>query len=232
MKEQTISEKKILIAGASGMIGSLILKNALKSDDVTSVICLVRHSLSISDPKLTEIKITDFKNYSSCSEAFGNIDAAYFCIGVYSGNVSNKVLKEVTFDYAVNFAQMLKEKSPDATLCLLSGAGADQTGRSKIAFARYKGLAEAEISKLKTHFYTFRPGYIYPVTPRKEPNRGYKILRLMYPLIKLLGKKYSIRSTELADVMFKVGLNGFSKNILENLDMVELCQQNLPDNKN
>ena len=60
MKEQTMSGKKILIAGASGMIGSLILKNALKSDDVTSVICLVRHSLSISDPKLTEIKITDF----------------------------------------------------------------------------------------------------------------------------------------------------------------------------
>lgn len=55
-----MSGKKILIAGASGMIGSLILKNTLKSDDVTSVICLVRHSLSISDPKLTEIKITDF----------------------------------------------------------------------------------------------------------------------------------------------------------------------------
>lgn len=211
--------KKILIAGASGMIGFLILKEALKNNDVASVICLVRRPLNISHQKLIEIQVTDFKNYSSVAQAFRGLNAAYFCIGVYSGNVLNDVLREVTVDYAIAFAKMLKDNSPEATLCLLSGAGADQTGKSRIPFARYKGIAEAEINKLNLNFYTFRPGYIYPVTPRKEPNWGYKLLRLIYPLIKLFGKKYSIKSTDLAESMFQVGLNGFPKKILENIDM-------------
>ncbi len=203
------------------MIGSLILENALNSNEIASIICFVRNPLGISSPKLTEIEVTDFNNYPSRREAFKNVDTAYFCIGAYTGNVSDAVLKEVTIDYAVAFARMLKDNSPNATLCLLSGAGADQTGKSKIAFARYKGIAESKINKLGLDFYTFRPGYIYPVTPRKEPNFGYKVMRFIYPLIKLLGKKYSIKSTELAKTMFQVGLNGFSKKILENSDILD-----------
>jgi len=71
-------------------------------------------------------------------------------------------------------------------------------------------------------FYTFRPGYIYPVTKREEPNLMYRVSRVLYPLVKLFGKNMSIKSTELAAAMFKVGVSGTDKRVLENRDILEV----------
>ena len=106
-------------------------------------------------------------------------------------------------------------------MCLFSGAGADRTEKSKVSFQRYKGMAENQITSLNLKFYSFRPGYIYSVEPRKEPNFSYKIARVLYPVIKVLGKKYSVKSTDLANAMFNVGLNGAEKQILENQDILK-----------
>lgn len=126
------------------------------------------------------------------------------------------MLKVITVDYVLAFAQMLADKSPGARFCLLSGAGADRTEKSKTPFALYKGIAENGVTALNLEFYSFRPGYIYPVIARKEPNFAYRVFRFLYPLVRLFGNQYSIRSTDLAAVMFKVGLNGTDISVLEN----------------
>ncbi len=204
------------------MVGSLILEECLSSNEIEKVVSLVRRKSNKSHPKLHEVIIDDFTDYSAQQALFNNIDAAFFCIGVYTGQVPDQEFKTITVDYAVSFGEALKNNSPDANLCLLSGAGADRTEKSKTAFARYKGIAENKISKLDLNFYAFRPAYIYPVTPRKEPNILYSISRAFYPLIKLFGKNASIRSSDLAAAMFKVGMIGAEKEILENRDILEI----------
>lgn len=156
---------------------------------------------------------------------FKNIDSAFFCIGVYTGSVSDKLFKEITVDYAVSFAKMLKDNSPNAKLCLLSGAGADRTEKSKTSFALYKGMAENQIDKLGLEFYTFRPGYIYPVEQRKEPNLMYSTMRNLYPILRLLGRNFSIKSTELGKAIYKIGINGTDKKILENKDLINCLKE-------
>ncbi len=218
--------KKVLITGATGMIGSLVLQNCLSSSVIDKVTSLVRRSTKVKHPKLNELVISDFNDYSRQSEIFQDIDIAFFCIGVYTGQVSDEKFKEITIDYAVAFAESLKENSPNATLCFLSGAGADRMEKSRMSFAKYKGIAENQISALGLKdFYAFRPGYIYPVESRKEPNFSYRIMRILYPLIKLMGKNASIKSTELAQAMFNVGMNGADKEVLENKAIVESCQR-------
>ncbi len=214
--------KTVLITGASGMVGNLILKECLSSNDIEKVISLVRRNSNLSHPKLQEEVIADFSDYSGHQALFKNVDAAFFCIGVYTGQVPDQEFKTITVDYAVSFAETLKVNNTNGNLCLLSGAGADRSEKSKTAFARYKGIAENRISQLGLNFYTFRPGYIYPVTPRNEPNQMYRISRALYPLIRLLGKNASIKSTELALAMFKVGLEGAEKEILENKDILNI----------
>lgn len=214
--------KSVLIAGASGMIGNLILEECLSSDHITQVISLVRRNSKHSDQKLQEVIIDDFADYAAHQSSFQDIDAAFFCIGVYTGQVPDEAFKEITVDYAVSFAKALKDNSPHANLCLLSGAGADRTEKSRTAFARYKGMAENRINALGLNFYSFRPGYIYPVEPRREPNWMYRIMRALYPLIKLLGSNTSVKSTELATAMFTVGMDGADKEILENRDILEI----------
>ena len=157
------------------MIGNLVLTNCLKSDKITEVRSLVRKPTGQTHTKLTEIIITNFEYYSTQEDLFKDISAAFFCLGVYTGQVPDELFKKITVNYAVEFAKTLEKNSPQATLCLLSGAGADRTEKSKTSFALYKGMAENQIAKLNLKFHSFRPAYIYPVDPRKEPNVGYKI---------------------------------------------------------
>jgi len=217
--------KNVLITGASGMVGNIILDHCLSSSKVNKVISLVRKKSDNTHSKLNEVIIEDFTDYDKHRDLFKHIDSAFFCIGVYTGSVSDKLFKEITVDYAVSFAKMLKENSPDVRLCLLSGAGADRTEKSKTSFALYKGMAENQIDKLGLKFYTFRPGYIYPVEPRKEPNLMYGIMRSLYPILRLLGSNFSIKSTELGKVMLEIGLNGTDKKILENKDLINYLEE-------
>lgn len=212
---------RVIIAGSTGMVGKLVLTHCLHSDKITEVISLVRKPSDQKHNKLTEIRISNFEDYSALENYFKDMHVAFFCLGVYTGQVSDDLLKRVTVNYAVEFARTLEKNSPQATICLLSGAGADRTEKSKTPFALYKGMAENQIAILNLKFYSFRPAYIYPVEPRKEPNAGYKIIKVLYPLIKLLGGKYSIKSTELANAIFNVGLNGADKQILENQDILK-----------
>lgn len=202
------------------MIGSLVLEHCLTAPEIGDVVSLVRRKTEHKNTKLKEVVIADFSDYSAHRGLFEQVDIAFFCIGAYTGQVPDEKFKEITVDYAVAFADAVKEGNPKANLCLLSGAGADRTEKSRTSFARYKGMAENQISSLGLNFYTFRPGYIYPVTPRKEPNVMYQISRALYPLIKMMGPNSSIKSTELAEVMFSVGLNGAQSEILENKDIL------------
>lgn len=211
---------KIIITGSTGMIGNLVLNRCLNAHEVTKVISLVRKPTGQWHAKLTEIVVQDFEDYGKHRSLFHDVKTAFFCLGVYTGQVSDGLFKKITVNYAVEFAKALENYSPGATLCLLSGAGADRTEKSKTSFARYKGMAENQISVLNLEFYSFRPAYIYPVRPRQEPNFGYRILRVLYPLLKVLGTRYSITSTELAEAMFHVGLNGADQHILENEDIL------------
>lgn len=209
--------KKVLIAGASGMVGSLVLEQCLSSSEITEVTSLVRRKTNHKSSKLREVVINNFADYSAHADLFQHVDIAFFCIGVYTGQVSDELFKSVTIDFPVAFAEALEQNSPGVTLCFLSGAGADRTEKSRMPFAKYKGIAENKINALRLgRFYTFRPGYIYPVQARKEPSVLYSLMRTLYPLIKALGKNSSITSTDLAVAMVQVGLNGANNEILEN----------------
>jgi len=214
---------KVLITGSTGMIGKIILDLCIQSDKVSEVVTIVRKSSNDqADNKCKELIINDFTTYDDRSELFQDVDVAFFCIGVYTGQVSDEEFKKIMVDYAVNFAKLLKKQSPNARYCLLSGAGADRTEKRRAAFGRYKGMAENQIAATGIEFYTFRPGYIYPVEKRKEPNMMYSVMRSLYPLVKLFGKNASIKSTELAEAMFLVGIKGGNQEIYENRDMLKL----------
>ncbi len=215
--------KNVLIAGATGMIGGIVLQHCLASDAIGRVYSLSRRASGLTHPKLEEIIHKDFSDFSGLESVFQNIDIAQFCIGVYTGAVSDEVFKTITVDYTMSFADALKAHSPQATFCFLSGNGADPTEKSRVSFARYKGMAENHLSALDfDSLYIFRPAYIYPVEKRQEPNLMYRISRGLYPLIKLFGKNASIKSTELGEAMFKAGMEGASKQVLENRDILEV----------
>jgi len=126
-------------------------------------------------------------------------------------------------DYTIAFARVLRIASPAAAISFLSGSGADPTGRSRLAFARYKGEAEnALLAAGFSNLYIFRPAYIYPVQPRVEPNFSYRLLRAIYPAFRMLFPNQVIRADDLARVMVDVAVRRTGEpggRILENRDI-------------
>jgi uncharacterized protein YbjT (DUF2867 family) len=222
MNVPTAGQKRLVIVGATGMVGGYALRYALKDAAVGSVTAIVRRKLGISHPKLQETLHRDFADCSSLSPALSGQDTAVFCLGVYTGAVSDTELRRVTVDYMIEFARVLRGSSPNAAFSFLSGSGADPTGRSRIAFARYKG--EAENALLAAGFpsvYLFRPAYIYPVEPREEPNFSYRLLRAIYPAFRFLFPNQVIRADDLARAMVDVAVQRSDRGakVFENRDI-------------
>jgi uncharacterized protein YbjT (DUF2867 family) len=219
----TISQKRLVIVGATGMVGGYALRYALNDPSVKSVTSIARRKLGISHPKLKEVLHPDFADCSALEDALSGQDAAVFCLGAYTGAVQDAELRKITVDYTVEFARVLRRSSPDAVFSFLSGSGADPTGRSRLAFARYKGLAEKELlARGFPRVYIFRPAYIYPVEPRKEPNFSYRLLRTIYPAFRVLFPNQVIRADDLARAMVDVAVRGTGERqglVFENRDI-------------
>lgn len=214
---------KVIITGATGMIGGLILKKCLEDETITEVVSLVRKASDIHHFKLTEVMVDNFLNYDDHAHLLKNTDFVYYCQGVYTGAVSPELFRKITVDYPLALAETLQSQAAQINFCLLSGQGADRTEKSRMMFARDKGAVENKLAAMNWKgFYSCRPAYIYPVQKRKEPNVGYVISRWFYPLLKLMGQQVSITSTQLASAMFHVGKNGHVLSILENKDLLQL----------
>jgi uncharacterized protein YbjT (DUF2867 family) len=223
--------KYLVLVGATGMVGGYALQYALEHPAVERVTVIGRRALGISHAKLKEVLHPNFGDCSALAESLAHQDAAIFCMGAYTGSVSDAELRTITVDYTVEFARVLHASSPGADFVFLSGSGADPTGKSRIAFARYKGEAENALLAAGFHaVYIFRPAYIYPVKPRKEPNLGYRLLRAIYPVFRILFPSQVIRADDLARVMVDVAAQGIKEpkaSVFENKDiraMVEWFQ--------
>ena len=215
--------KNIIITGASGMIGGLVLDMCLKLEDVGTVTSLVRRSSGKDHPKLVELVHDDFIDYSVISEHIKNQDVCFYCLGVYTGAVPKDEFRKITVDYTEVFGKALRAANESTVFCLLSGQGADRTEKSRVMFARDKGNILEGLGFER--FHTFRPGYIYPVTSRKEPNFSYKLMRLLYKPVSILYPNIGISSIDLATAIVKTGLNGSKLTVLENADIRKVASR-------
>jgi uncharacterized protein YbjT (DUF2867 family) len=228
MSVPTAGRTHLLVVGATGMVGGYALRYALDHPAVERVTAIGRRSLGISHAKLNEILHPNFGDCSALAGSLSRQDAAIFCLGAYTGAVSDVELRTITVDYTAEFARVLHKSSPNAGFAFLSGQGADPTGKSRIAFARYKGEAENALLAAGFHaVYIFRPAYIYPVEPRKEPNTGYRLLRAIYPVFRMLFPSQVIRADDLARVMVDVAVrrtNERRASVFENNDIRAMAE--------
>jgi uncharacterized protein YbjT (DUF2867 family) len=228
MNNHSENQMRLVIVGASGMVGGYALRYMLDHPGIARVTSIGRKKLGISHPKLNEVLHQDFSDCSALAAATSGQEACVFCLGTYTGTVPDAQLRTITVDYTIEFARVLRASSPDAVFAFLSGAGADQTGRSRMAFARYKG--EAEKALLAAGFpgvYIFRPAYIYPVAPRKEPNFSYRFLRMIYPVFRVLFPNQVIRGDDLARAMVDATLRKTEERgglVYENRDIRAMAQ--------
>ena len=203
MNLPTASQKRIVIVGATGMVGGYALRYALENSRCRK--CDVHWAQEDSASRIPSSRrfcIETSRTAPHSRRRSWVKTQRCFAWARIPGAVSDAELRTITADYTIEFARVLHRSSPGAAFSFLSGNGADPTGRSRMPFARYKGEAEnALLAAGFPHVYLFRPAYIYPVQPRKEPNFSYRFLRGVYPLFRLLFPNQVIRADDLARAM-------------------------------
>jgi len=219
---------KVIITGATGMVGKGVLLECLESDRVESVLLVNRHSLTpaIDHPKLKEVLHGDFTNLEPIREALNGYDACFFCMGASAAGKSEEEYRRITFDIAREFAATLHDLNPSMVFNYVSGQGTDTTEGGSTMWARVKGKTENMI--LATGFqdaYMFRPGIILPERGIRSRTPLYNALyMLLRPFHGILKKRESVTTTTaVGRAMIHSVLSPQKKKILDGADINELA---------
>lgn len=219
---------KVIIFGATGMVGQGVLLECLDHPEVSAVLAVGRSSCGIDHPKLRELLHQDFFDYSPIESELTGYDACFFCLGVSAAGMSEEQYHRLTYELTLSAAGTLVRLNPSMTFCYVSGAGTDSSESGRMMWARVKGKTENHLLKLpfKSAF-MFRPGYIQPMKGIRSKTRLYQTFytfgRPLYPALKTLFPSFVTTTEKVGVAMIKVALHGYPQPLLDNRDINTLA---------
>lgn len=218
-----MSPIKVIITGATGMVGEGVLFECLQNEKVAEVLIVSRRHYQMKHSKLKELIVPDFFHLEEFSEEIKNFDACFFCAGVSSVGKKEDVFTHLTYDTTLAFAKSLLKVNNNMVFTYVSGAKTDSTGKSKMMWARVKGKTERDLSRLgfKSE-YNFRPGVMYPFPEQKNWKSAVKFL---IRIIKMISPKSVLSLEEVGKAMINAVTIGYSKNVLEVSDIRQLAKE-------
>jgi uncharacterized protein YbjT (DUF2867 family) len=199
---------KVILFGASGMVGQGVLRECLVADDVESVLSVVRRPTGVRHVKLTELVHADFADFSAVKEQVAGFDACFFCLGVSSVGMAEAEYTRITYDFTLAAARVLAEVNPGSAFVYVSGAGTDGSEQGRTMWARVKGKTENDVIALPLDGYAFRPGYIQPlhgvVSPHGWMRVTYRVFGVVYPFLNKVLPKVTTTTEKIGLAMLHV----------------------------
>jgi uncharacterized protein YbjT (DUF2867 family) len=217
---------KVILFGATGMVGQGVLRECLLAPDVEHILSIVRSPTNQQHPKLHELVPSDFFDLSSIEPELSGYDACFFTLGVSSAGMSEQEYHHLTYDLTIAAAQPLARLNPGMTFIYVSGAGTDSTESGRTMWARVKGKTENALLRLPFKAaYMFRPGFIQPLHGVISKTKSYRIIYAItmpiFPLLKAIFSKYIATTEQVGRAMLNVTRHGFPKPILEAGDIIQ-----------
>ena len=219
---------KVIVFGATGMVGKGVLLECLDSAGVEDVLVVGRNTCGVSHPKLKEKLHTDLSEYASIEDDLKGYDACFFCLGVSSAGLGEEAYTAITCGFTLAAAGTLVRLNPLMTFCFVSGLGTDSSEKGRVMWARVKGKTENALQRLGFKaVYLLRPGYIQPmrgVTSRTAAYRAfYWVLSPLYPALNKLFPDHLTTTEKVGRAMIRAASHGYSQSILSNQDINRLA---------
>ncbi len=210
---------KVILFGATGMVGQGVLRECLRDDGVETVLVIGRNSVDRAHPKLRELISKDLFDFSAAGQELQGYDACFFCLGVSAAGMNEADYTRLTYDLTLGWAKVLADINPAMTFIYVSGAG---TG-GKSMWAKVKGRTEDALLDLFPSAYMFRLGALRAMNGEVSKTRwtriAYTVFRPLWPLVRLLAPGSMITTEELGRAMIRVAQQGSPKRVLENRDL-------------
>jgi len=213
---------KVILTGATGMVGEGVLLECLDNSEVERVLSLSRRPSGRQHEKLKELLVPDFRELAAVEAQLAGYDACFYCAGISSVGMKEADYSVVTYDTPLALASTLARLNPGMTFVHVSGAHTDGTEQGKVMWARIKGKAENALMRLPFKaVYNFRPSLMKPTPGQKRVKGGYTLVSVLYPLLNLVFPGMPL--SDVARAMINAVRFGFSKQVLEVPDMRELA---------
>jgi uncharacterized protein YbjT (DUF2867 family) len=215
---------KVILFGATGMVGQGVLRECLLDPGVESVLAVGRSPTGQKHAKLREIVHDNFTDFSAIESELTGYDACFFCLGVSSVGMDEARYRHLTYDITMAAATTLAKLNPGMVFTYVTGRGTDSTERGSLMWARVKGKTENDLLKLPFKAaYMFRPGGIQPLHGIRSKTAWYQAVYVIAaPLLTLLNRiapKYVTTTEQVGRAMIKVARDGFPKAVLESEDI-------------
>ncbi len=214
---------KILLFGATGMVGQGVLHECLRDPGVDRVAAIGRSSTGVQDPKFVEIPHADMASYTAVEDRLRGFDACFFCLGVSSAGMKEADYERITCSFTLAAAETLSRLNPGMIFIYVSGAGTDSTEKGRTMWARVKGRTENALLRLPLDAYMFRPGVIQPLDGIRSKTAAYRVIYALFgPLLTLLHRllpNVVLTTREIGQAMLNVVRRGYPKHILEVRDL-------------
>jgi uncharacterized protein YbjT (DUF2867 family) len=215
---------KVILFGATGMVGQGVLRECLLDAGVESVLAVGRSLSAQRHAKLREIVHGNFLDYSAIESQLAGYDACFFCLGVSSVGMSEERYRQLTYDITLAAASALARLNPQMVFVYVSGRGTDSTERGSLMWARVKGKTENDLLKLPFKAaYMFRPAGIQPLHGIRSKTGWVQAIYIgAAPLLSLLNRvapNYMTTTEQVGRAMIKLARDGYPRPVLESEDI-------------
>ncbi len=216
---------KVIITGATGMVGEGVLLECLLDPRIEKVLVVGRSSCGRQHPKLSEILHPNFFDITPIRDSLSGYDALFFCAGVSAVGKSEKKYHRLTFELTTHFTGIVLKENPTLSLCYVSGAGTDSSEKGRMMWARVKGKTENHLLKMPfKRAFMFRPGFMKAVKGQQNPPDLYKYINWLFPLARTVFPSYVCTLREVGQAMINVSITGYPKPVLEVKDIVKAAK--------
>ena len=219
---------KVIITGATGMVGKGVLLECLDHKEIAEVLSISRRSVGIDHPKLKELLHKDFSEFLSVTDQLVDYDACYACMGVSSAGMKEKEYTRLTYNYTMALAKVLAGINPGMTFIYVSGQGTKSNEKGSM-WARVKGKTENDILKLGfKQAFMFRPGMIVPLKGVSPSSKLYRVIinnmTWLLKLMKRLTPNSVVDTAQIGLAMIEATKSGYDKRILDPIDILQLAK--------
>jgi uncharacterized protein YbjT (DUF2867 family) len=220
---------KILLFGATGMVGQGVLRECLLDPNVHLVETIGRTATNVQHPKLRQIVHPDLWNYATIESNLKNFDACFFCLGIASSGMTEKDYEHVTYGITIAAAETLCHLNPKMVFIYVSGAATDSSEKGRMMWARVKGKTENALLRMPfAAAYVFRPGFIEPAHGEISRTKLYRTLFVvaepLLPLLRRLFPNHILTTEQIARAMLNLVTRPYPKHILEIQDIRTAAQ--------
>ncbi|MCP3933318.1 MAG: NAD-dependent epimerase/dehydratase family protein [Bacteroidetes bacterium] len=220
---------KVIITGATGMVGKGVLLECLDHYDINEVLSISRKPTGIKHSKLKELIHTDFSEFASVADQIKGYDACYASMGVSSAGMKEELYTRLTYDFTMSLARELFRINPDMTYIYVSGQGTDSSEKGRSMWGRVKGKTENDILKLGfKQAFMFRPGAIIPLRDIEPSSKLYRVLinnlGWLLKFAKWIAPNAVVDTTQIGLAMINVTIKGYDKKVINPRDMQILAE--------